>query len=152
MRNAIHTLGLGARSLETLLEAVTGAKVACVVDIRRYPGSARHPHHAAAVLHPALRAAGIEVHDLGDLLGGDRRCGYPAWMKTAGFARGLAKLESLAGAGPLVLLCAEADPDRCHRRFLAAALEARGWPVAHHRTTLTERTARGQMRVLRTTG
>ena len=73
-------------------------------------------------------------------------------MKTAGFRRGLAKLETLAADGPVLLLCAEADPDRCHRRFLAAALEARGWPVAHLRTTLSERTARGQMRVVRRTG
>ncbi|MCK6479315.1 MAG: DUF488 domain-containing protein [Planctomycetes bacterium] len=152
MKHVIHTLGLGARSLGTLLEALAESRVTLVVDVRRHPGSARHPEHAGPALHAALRAAGCEVHDLGPLLGGDRRGGYPAWMESAGFRRGVGKIEALAERGPVMLLCAEVDPDRCHRRFLAAALEARGWPVAHHRTTLSERAARGQMRVVRRTG
>jgi uncharacterized protein (DUF488 family) len=152
VKNVIHTMGLGARSLTTVLEALSDARVSRVVDIRRYPTSVRHPHHGAKTLHGALRAAGCEVHDLGALLGGDRKGGYEGWMRTAAFRRGLEKLEALAEEGPVMLVCAEAEPDRCHRRILAAAMEERGWPVAHHRSTLTERTARGQMRLVRKTG
>jgi uncharacterized protein (DUF488 family) len=28
-------------------------------------------------------------------------------------------------------MCAERLPQQCHRRFIAAALEARGWRVLH---------------------
>lgn len=152
MATVIQTVGLGARSLETLLEILAAARVRRVVDVRRYPSSARHPHHDAPALHAALRAAGWEVHALGDLLGGDRKGGYASWMRTAAFRRGLEKLEALAADAPTLLLCAEAAPERCHRRLLGAALEARGWKVAHHRRSLSERTARGQMRVIRKTG
>ena len=152
MKTVIHTMGLGSRSIATILEALSEARVSRVVDIRRYPTSVRHPHHEGPALHRALRVAGCEVHDLGDLLGGDRKGGYEGWMRTAAFRRGLERLEGLAAEGPVMLLCAEAEPDRCHRRILAAALDARGWPVAHHRSTLSERTSRGQMRLVRKTG
>jgi uncharacterized protein (DUF488 family) len=145
-------MGLGARSLGTILEVLAASRARTVVDVRRYGSSARHPHHGSAVLHAALRERGFEVHDLGSLLGGDRSGGYPAYMRTRAFARGLALLEGLAAAAPTMLLCAESAPERCHRRFLAAALAERGWRIAHHHSALSERTARGQMRLVRKTG
>lgn len=152
MPNVVHTMGLGARSLETILEVLAASRVRTVADVRRYGSSARHPHHQAEALHGALRARGFEVHALGDLLGGDRRGGYPKYMETKAFLRGLGRLEAVAMAGPTMVLCAELAPERCHRRFLGAALEERGWRVAHHHAALSERTARGQMRLVRKTG
>ena len=73
-------------------------------------------------------------------------------MRSAGFLRGLERMEALAAEATTAILCAEAEPGRCHRRFLAAALEARGWTVAHLGRTLAERTARGEMRLVRRTG
>jgi len=148
----VHTAGLGDRSARAILDLLAGARVRVVVDVRRYGTAARHAHHAAAVLHPALRAAGYEVHDMGASLGGDRTGGYPRWMRGAAFARGLERLEAVAAASPALVLCAEREPERCHRRFLAEALEARGWTVAHHVHTVGERVARGVFRVVRRTG
>jgi uncharacterized protein (DUF488 family) len=148
----LHTVGLGSRDLGTLLELLAVARVKRVVDIRRYPSSLRHPHHDAPALHAALRSAGYEVAFMGDLLGGDRRGGFERYMATGGFLRGLARLEAAAAEAPTAVLCAEREPDRCHRRFIAAALEGRGWRIAHHLHTLSERTARGQMRLVRRTG
>ena len=152
MKTVIHAMGLGGRDLGTILELLALARVRRVVDIRRYPASDSHPHHGAAALHAALRERGFEVLFLGDLLGGDRRGGFERYMATGGFRRGMEKLEAAAAGAPTMILCAERDPDRCHRRFVAAALEARGWKVAHHAATLSERTARGEMRLVRKTG
>ena len=152
MNEVVHTTGLGTRSLETILEALNAARSRVVVDVRRYGSAARHPHHEAASLHAVLRTHGFEVHDLGELLGGDRKGGFPRHMKSAAFRLGLERLEALARTGPTMLICAESDPRRCHRLLLGAALEERGWRVAHHRATLSERTARGEMRIVRKTG
>ncbi len=148
MPGKIHTVGLGGRPLSRVLELLRRARVTRVVDVRRYGSSDRHAHLAAPALHAALREAGIEVHDLGDLLGGDRRGGYPRHMGTAGFRKGLARLEALALEAPTAILCAERDPERCHRRFLAGALEKEGWTVVHHLHTMAERAARGDLRLV----
>lgn len=152
MARVLHTVGLGSRSLETILEILTVSHAKRVVDIRRYPSSARQPHLDAPLLHAALRERGYEVIPMGDLLGGDRTGGFENYMETAAFRRGLARLEAAADEVPTALLCAEQEPDRCHRRFICAALEAKGWQMAHHLHTLSERTARGQMRLVRRTG
>ncbi len=112
----------------TLLRA---AGVAQVADIRRRPRSARHPHFDADTLRVALPEAGVGYHRLGDTLGGHRAEGYEAYMRTESFAHGLAALEDLAGRRPTAFLCAERDPWSCHRRFVARALEERGWRVVH---------------------
>jgi uncharacterized protein (DUF488 family) len=127
------TLGLAARELPALLGILERAAVRTVADVRRWPTAARFPHHAAPGLHEALRARGFAVLDLGDLLGGDRPGGYARHMATGGFRKGIDALLAAAADGRVALLCAEADPDRCHRRFVADALRARGAAVADHR-------------------
>jgi len=52
-------------------------------------------------------------------------------MDGAEFARGLARLEALAGEMRTAVMCAEGDWHRCHRRLIADALTARGWHVVH---------------------
>ena len=152
MAKVLHTVGLGSRSLGTILELLAVSRAKRVVDIRRYPTSARRPHLDAPALHAALRDAGYEVIAMGDLLGGDRKGGFERYMETGAFRRGLARLEAAADEVPTALLCAEQEPDRCHRRFVCAALEARGWRMAHHLHAPSERTARGHMRLVRRTG
>jgi uncharacterized protein (DUF488 family) len=68
---------------------------------------------------------------MGDTLGGLRAGGYARWMGTPEFAAGLARLEDLARERPTAFMCAERDPARCHRRYIAAALRDRGWDVLH---------------------
>ncbi len=145
----IHTAGLGGRSLEVLLDLLRRARVRRVVDIRRYPSAERFPHLDAGALHPVLREAGLDVVDMGDALGGDRPGGFPRYMASPPFARAFTGLQELAREAPTLLLCAEREPARCHRRFIADSLEARGWTVVHHVWTPRERAARGELRLLR---
>jgi len=68
---------------------------------------------------------------LGDLLGGMRRGGYEAYMRSPEFQRGILEVRRLAGASVTSLLCAEKDFRRCHRRFIADALVREGMKVFH---------------------
>ena len=64
---------------------------------------------------------------------------YADYMQTADFALGLAELRSLADAGPVAIMCAEAVPWRCHRYLIADALTIRGVEVREIRSlTRTE--------------
>jgi uncharacterized protein (DUF488 family) len=141
----VHTVGHSTRSLADFVALLRAHAIEAVADVRRHPGSGRHPHFAREAL-----AAGLERERIGYLwlpgLGGRRR-GRPdsphvAWrsasfrayadhMETPEFAAELARLLELARVSPTAVMCAEAVPWRCHRQLIADALVARGIEVRH---------------------
>jgi uncharacterized protein (DUF488 family) len=141
----VFTAGHSTRPAAELLAMLQEAVVELLVDVRRFPGSRRHPQFAREALAAALAGAGITyTHE--PALGGRRAPrsdsphtawrnagfrGYADHMETAEFRDALARLEALAAERPTAILCAEAVPWRCHRRLIADALLARGWDVAH---------------------
>ena len=56
--------------------------------------------------------------------------GYADYMQTATFRRSLERCIALATDSPVVLMCAEAVPWRCHRSLVADALIVRGITVS----------------------
>lgn len=145
----LFTVGHGARPLEELLETLGEADVRVLVDVRRFPGSRRHPHFAREALERSLPRAGIAYEWQGDILGGRRkalpleRSRHPAWrvdafrayaehMDTPPFRAALERLEERARAGErLAVMCSETLWWRCHRRLIADALVAQGFEVIH---------------------
>jgi uncharacterized protein (DUF488 family) len=139
----VFTVGHGARPLEELVETLRGAGVETLVDVRRFPGSRRHPQFNRESLAAALPATGIEyLHEV-DL--GGRRSGEPgegrfACIRTPAFRSYAARMglqewqdafeRVLAAASPCVM-CAETLWWRCHRRLIAELLAARGHDVVH---------------------
>lgn len=123
-----------------MLEA---AGVETLVDVRRYPGSRRNPQYNRAALEATLADAGIRYRHLEALGGrlsgepGEERFScirvpafrsYAARMGTQGWQDALASV--LATPAPCVM-CAETPWTKCHRRFIAELLVARGHEVLH---------------------
>jgi len=126
----IYTLGTSIRSPQQFLELLLSHGVEVVVDVRRFPTS-RFEHFRRENLRGLLDKAGIEYISMGEELGGHRRGGYQNFTTTAEFQKGIGKLEEVAGERVTAIVCAERFPWRCHRRFIALALEERGWQVVH---------------------
>ncbi len=87
-------------------------------------------------------ALNVSNQDIADFLGG--RPSDPSLLRTDGtpddeairrsprFRAALVDLAALAAGGTVALLCAEEDPQHCHRaRIVAPALEEIGLPVVH---------------------
>ncbi|MFN7086370.1 MAG: DUF488 family protein [Burkholderiales bacterium] len=55
----VHSIGHGDRSIEDFIGLLQEAAIECLVDVRAYPVSHRHPQFARPALEPALAAAGI---------------------------------------------------------------------------------------------
>jgi uncharacterized protein (DUF488 family) len=141
----IFTAGHSTRSLDELLALLGGQGLEALVDVRRYPGSRRHPQFSRDALAAGLAAAGIEyVHEPD--LGGRRTArpdsphtawrveafrGYADHMETPEFEAALERLIRRDAGPRTVILCAEAVPWRCHRRLISDALVARGVEVRH---------------------
>jgi uncharacterized protein (DUF488 family) len=141
----VYTLGHSTLALDAFLTLLDAHEIAGIADVRRYPGSRRHPHFAGEALAASLAKAGVAYAWMPEL--GGRRAPRPdsphvAWrvegfrayadhMETPEFAAGLARLLDVAAERRTAVLCAEAVPWRCHRRLLADALVVRGVEVRH---------------------
>lgn len=127
----IYTLGTSTRTLQEFMEILKHYGIALVADVRRFPASRRYPHFNRPGLAAQLAANGIAYHYLGEKLGGYRTGGYEAYTRTAAFHEGIEELAPLAKSGPTAIVCSERLPWKCHRRFIAAAMAAKGWRVIH---------------------
>jgi len=145
----VFTVGHSTRPIADLLALLAEHGVRTLVDVRRFPGSRRHPQYSRDALAASLAEAGIQyVHEPG--LGGRRAArpdsphtawrveafrGYADYMETPEFQAALERLirraEDQAEGQTVAILCAEAVPWRCHRRLISDALVARGVQVMH---------------------
>jgi len=142
----VHTIGHGTRSSGELIEMLQSAGVRRLVDVRRFPGSRRHPHFSRNALEQSLIAAGLGYEWRGEELGG-RRSGaensrhpalrnrsfraYADHLDTAEFRAALEALEEAAVNELPAVMCAETLWWHCHRRLIADALLLRGTFVEH---------------------
>jgi uncharacterized protein (DUF488 family) len=125
------SLGHSTKTLDDFVALLRSADIEAIADIRRYPRSRRHPHFTRERLEQALIERGFTYLWLGEELGGFRDEGYEAWMRTAGFDRGLRELERLAETKLVGFMCSEGEPWKCHRRYVSRALSQRGHGVSH---------------------
>jgi uncharacterized protein (DUF488 family) len=144
-RVRIYTIGHSTQDLGAFLEALGAHAIQHVWDVRRFPGSRRHPHFSGPALAASLAAAGIAYTHAVDL-GGRRPArkdspntawrnaafrGYADYMDTPEFERALAHLVEAAGRERLAVMCAERLWWQCHRGLIADALKCRGHDVTH---------------------
>ncbi len=127
----IHTVGTSTRSRDEFFRLLNGYGIKAIVDIRRFPKSHRYPHFSKESLQKACKWQGLDYIWLGDLLGGFRAKGYESYRKSESYLKGLAQVEEISRREPVVLVCAERFPWKCHRLQVARDLEAKGWKVVH---------------------
>ena len=125
----IYTVGHGARSAEALIAILKAAGIETLVDVRAFPASRRSPQFSRDNLEGWLAGAGIGYDWQGKALGGYRRVPYPQHMKTPAFQQAGAALA--ARPERTCMMCAETNPDDCHRRHIADWLARRGHRVVH---------------------
>jgi uncharacterized protein (DUF488 family) len=143
MHVQVFTIGHGARPADELVEMLQNAAVQTLVDVRRYPGSRRHPQFNQQALANSLAPAGIAYRHALEL--GGRRSGEEGeerftCIRTPAFRSYAARMgrsdwqqaleNALAEPAPC-FMCAETPWQRCHRRFIAELLVARGHEVVH---------------------
>lgn len=140
------TVGHGAGPLSGLLDTLANSGIETLADVRRYPGSRRHPHFARPALERTLPAVGCRYEWWGEQLGGRRSTSpgskHPAWRVPAfrgyadhteseTFRTAIAALEARAVTERIAVMCAETLWWRCHRRLIADVFVARGHSVVH---------------------
>ncbi|MFJ9659333.1 DUF488 family protein [Streptomyces griseoflavus] len=146
MTDRVYTIGHSTRDFDEVLGMLRGNRVTCLVDVRSFPSSRKHPQWNQSAVVDALPA------DIGYRwireLGGRRHTpkgtpsanggwqvkafrAYADHMNTEEFRTGLAELRELARDGRPAIMCSEAVPWRCHRRLITDALIVSGVEVVH---------------------
>ena len=126
----IFTLGTSNRSEEDFIEIILSYGINIAADVRSFPRS-KIPTFTQEYLADLLRREGLKYFFLGRELGGLRKGGYNAYAETDAFRMGIDKLEEIAAAGRVAIICAEKFPWKCHRRWIARELHRRGWTIEH---------------------
>jgi uncharacterized protein (DUF488 family) len=141
----IWTIGHSTRSADAFVHVLQVHGVELVADVRRFPGSRRHPQFGGTALCERLAAEGLDYAWL-SRLGGRRRVdagpehlgwrhpsfrAYAAYTWTEEFAEGLAELLHIAHAKRTALMCSELLWWRCHRALIADVLRLLGVEVIH---------------------
>ncbi len=121
------------------------AGITALVDVRRFPGSRRNPQFSAEAMTVEMPAAGMRFVPMTDL-GGRRKFdpntrntawrndsfrGYADYMETAEYQDARDRLEALASAERVAIMCAEALWWQCHRGLISDDFKAHGWQVTH---------------------
>jgi uncharacterized protein (DUF488 family) len=141
----IWTFGHSNRSIEELLEVLDANGIKAVADVRRFPGSRRHPQFGQAQLCASLAKSGIDYAHFEEL-GGRRKPrpdsvnvawrtaafrGYADYMVSTEFRAGIAKLLEFARIKSTAIMCAEALWWQCHRGLISDYLKVQGYRVIH---------------------
>ncbi len=137
----IHTLGHSNHPPEKFLSLLHKHDIEVVADVRSRPYSRFFPHFNREALKLLLETNGLRYLFWGQELGGKPRdldrplSDEVVWdylRSRPQFQEGLKRLLREARLARVCLLCAEADPARCHRgQLLAPELTARGAEVRH---------------------
>jgi uncharacterized protein (DUF488 family) len=137
------TIGHSTLEIGSFLRALRENGCSTLVDVRRFPGSKRHPQFGQDRLFATLHEIGIRAV-WREGLGGRRVAkqdsvntgwknesfrGYADYMQTDHFALEIGWLMALADFDSAVVMCAEAVPWRCHRSLIGDAVLARGGVV-----------------------
>jgi uncharacterized protein (DUF488 family) len=142
---SIWTIGHSTRRIEEFIGLLTASGIQLLADVRRFPGSRRHPQFGQAALAASLAKAEIEYVHLSEL-GGRRSArkdspntawrnaafrGYADYMMTDSFQTGIDRLLEAASRKRTAIMCAEALWWQCHRGLIADFLKAAGHKVIH---------------------
>lgn len=142
---SVWTIGHSTRLWDEFLGLLEIHGIQAIADVRRFPGSRRHPWFASDAMAEALPAIGVDYLWIPEL-GGRRRVqpnspngawdnaafqGYADHMASKEFEEGLDKALRLVRGTRTALMCAEAPWWRCHRRLISDLLTHRDYPVLH---------------------
>lgn len=145
MAAQLFTIGHSTHSLSRFITLLDEHGVRVLADIRRFPGSRKHPQFNQETLPVELERAGIEYRWF-EVLGGRRRKkvggpsenvglrnesfrNYADYMETVEFQNGAERLIEIARERPVAYMCAEGLFWQCHRRLVSDYFLARGEQV-----------------------
>ena len=141
MATTIYTIGHSNHSIQCFVSRLRRHGITALCDVRSEPHSRFNPQFNRNALKHALSKEGIKYVFLGKELGArsndphcytDGKVQYGLLARTEVFRQGIDRLLNGCKDYVVALMCAEKDPNECHRSILVARhLERLGHHVEH---------------------
>jgi uncharacterized protein (DUF488 family) len=144
--SSVYTIGHSTREIEEFIALLKEHDIPLLIDVRRFPGSRRHPQFNKEAFAQSLKDADIDYRHM-KILGGRRNQpeknsandgwrsegfrAYADYLNTHEGQKAMSELVELSRNTVYALMCAEALYWRCHRQLIADALLAREINVYH---------------------
>ena len=141
----VWTIGHSTDPIEEFVHKLRAHSITLLADVRRFPGSRRHPQFGQDTLTTSLAGAEIAYEHFPEL--GGRRSprkdsqntawrvaafrGYADYMETSPFGDGMLRLLQAAEQQRVAIMCAERVWWSCHRALIADWLKHAGHDVLH---------------------
>ena len=139
------TIGYGNYPIEQFITVLQKISIDVIIDVRSSPYSRFNPHFNRENFEKSLHRSDIGYRYIGDRIGGryvdpgllcpDGTVNYRKVQDTEKFQEGITDLLSIISSGKTVaLMCAEKEPERCHRfALISPVLQGKGISVIHIR-------------------
>jgi len=139
------TIGHGNYPIDQFITFLQSVSIDLIIDVRSSPYSRFNPHFNREKLEKFLIKNNVDYRFMGDNIGGrysnpnllfpDGTVNYRKVQETEKFQEGINEVLSIISSGKkIALMCAEKEPERCHRfALISPVLQANGISVIHIR-------------------
>jgi len=139
------TIGYGNYPIDQFIIFLQNISIDLIIDVRSSPYSRFNPHFNREKLEKSLILNDVDYRYMGDKIGGrytnpcllfpDGTVNYRKVQETEKFQEGINEVLSIISSGKkIALMCAEKEPERCHRfALISPVLQAKGFSVIHIR-------------------
>jgi hypothetical protein len=146
------TIGYGDYPIDIFVYFLAKVGIDTIIDVRSYPYSKFNLYFNRDNLENSLRKNNVDYQYLGDKIGGrysnpnllfpDGTVNYQKVQETEKFKEGIDSVLSIISSGKkIALMCAEKEPERCHRFVLISrVLQKKGIHVIHIRPEVSLQT------------
>jgi len=146
------TIGYGDYPIDIFVYFLAKVGIDTIIDVRSSPYSKFNLYFNRDNLENSLRKNNIDYQYMGDKIGGrysnpsllfpDGTVNYQKVQETEKFKEGINSVLSIISSGKkIALMCAEKEPERCHRFILISrVLQKKGIQVTHIRSEITLQT------------
>ena len=139
------TIGYGNYPIDQFITVLQKISIDVIIDVRSSPYGRFNPHFNREKLENSLREDNVDYWYMGDKIGGrysnpnllfpDSTVNYRKVQDTEKFQEGINDLLSIISSGKkIALMCAEKEPERCHRfALISPVLQSKAISVIHIR-------------------
>jgi hypothetical protein len=139
------TIGYGNYPIDRFITFLQNVSIDVIIDVRSSPYSRFNPHFNRENLENSLHRSDISYRFMGDKIGGrysnpsllfpDGTVNYQKVQSTEQFQDGISQVLSIISSGKkIALMCAEKEPEKCHRfALISPVLQSKGIKVIHVR-------------------